>query len=1417
MTDRQPPDGERAHRCDGSRADSHRALFEHSDDAIAYVTLDEQCTIRDVNPRFVAEFGCNRDAVAGESLREVVGEAADPVKRAQTDETPFGWTEVHRTTDEGTKTFEYQFVSDSDDSNAGYAVYRRITDASGRGDTRSETERYRERLYEITSDSARSDDEKIRRLLELGCEYLDIENGHVVKIDEETGRHEIVRAYGSDLVEAGAVTALEETYCRKTIQSDDILSVYNAPEQGWEDDPAYEKWNIGCYVGGKVLVSGELYGTVCFANESPRDAPFTVEEKTFMDLLTRWVSHLYERQEREQELQQSNRQLGAIIESSPDAILTRALDGTVKRWNPAAERIFGWTEAEAVGETRPVVPDDQREEHEHILDQLRQGKRLTDIETKRLTKAGNQIDVSLSAAPLRDEDDTIVGITEVLEDITERKEHEREVRERERELSTLMDNIPGMVYRCRNKRGWPMEFVSDGTEAVTGYEVSALEDGPVSYGEDIVVAEDREVVWNDVQTAIEAGEPFEVTYRIERADGQTRWVWERGRGVFADDGDLDALEGVILDVTDRKEYEQELEATKDRLAEQNRTLRRLYEISADREIPFEEKIKQLLDLGRERLGTSGGFISSIDEDTDQFEFVYTSGTGENLSPGTVAPLSETYCRKAVATDEVFEVANAPGEGWVDDPAYERWGFDQYIGGAVRVEGELEGTLGFVDKEAAPGTHTDEARAFVSLATQWVSYELERRRREQRLERYKEYTDDILDAIDDVFYVLDEEGAVQRWNDSLSDVTGYTDAEIAEMYGPDFFDEEHAGDIAAAIEEVFETGSTRIEAPLLTNDGERIPYEFIPSRVVDPDGNRRLAGIGRDISDRQEYEQSLNSLHDMALELLTTESEQAVADLVVDAGADVIGTPAVGLYLLDDETNELAPTAFTTEFFEHCDGMPTATASDDAPLWSTFVSDSMTVITGADDQSHFVDGDDERGVVVPVGEHGVLVVLTASVSDNLQQLVETLAATTAAAFNRIDSEAELRQRDELLQARNERLQRQIQINGIIRSIDQSLIDATNRADVESTVCERLVEDDNIAFAWVGALDASEERLEPRAWAGDCERYLDALDLSGGSTEPSWRTAMSEETTVVANIGHRLQAESWPADALAENLQSVVSVPLVFDEYTYGVLSVYADNPDAFGDLEHSVFTELGENIAHSMNTIETRQALYSETVLEVELSVDSEETFLGRIAIEAGCEVNFEGLGAIDEDGARIFFRTTGVESAAVEAILDELHAVTAYNIVTDSDEECIFEATVNGTLLVAKLVRHGGRPRSLSADANGVSVTADLPQTTDVRGFVEMLEGRYPSVELSTLRDVERTKTTGMEQSSAVLEGLTDRQREVLRTAYLAGYFEEPRETSAKEVAEMLSVSQPTVSHHLRKGEKRLFEQLFDDARMAIT
>jgi len=125
-------------------------------------------------------------------------------------------------------------------------------------------------------------------------------------------------------------------------------------------------------------------------------------------------------------------------------------------------------------------------------------------------------------------------------------------------IQALMGNFPGIIYRCSNEPGWPMEFIDGQCEAITGYTAGAIESGEISWGKDIIHPDERADLIERVQTAVESGEPFEVTYRILTANGNIRWLWEQGQAI-ATPGDETRLEGIIMDVTERRERKVQLQ------------------------------------------------------------------------------------------------------------------------------------------------------------------------------------------------------------------------------------------------------------------------------------------------------------------------------------------------------------------------------------------------------------------------------------------------------------------------------------------------------------------------------------------------------------------------------------------------------------------------------------------------------------------------------------------------------------------------------------------------------------------------------------------------------------------------------------------------------------------------------------------
>ncbi|MFB6248352.1 MAG: GAF domain-containing sensor histidine kinase [Salinibacter sp.] len=181
-------------------------------------------------------------------------------------------------------------------------------------------------MYRVTADREATFEEKVRRLIDLGRKHLGLPYGVLTRIEEQdvapraqsegeglpaephqpaSGIQRVLYASGDHpLLQAGETCPLSEAYCRETVRRTELLSIQHAPAQGWKPDPAYERFELGSYIGSRILVEGELYGTFCFASREVRDRPFSDDEEALVELLTRWASYELGRQRSRERIEQ---------------------------------------------------------------------------------------------------------------------------------------------------------------------------------------------------------------------------------------------------------------------------------------------------------------------------------------------------------------------------------------------------------------------------------------------------------------------------------------------------------------------------------------------------------------------------------------------------------------------------------------------------------------------------------------------------------------------------------------------------------------------------------------------------------------------------------------------------------------------------------------------------------------------------------------------------------------------------------------------------------------------------------------------------------------------------------------------------------------------------------------------------------
>ncbi len=146
----------------------------------------------------------------------------------------------------------------------------------------------------------------------------------------------------------------------------------------------------------------------------------------------------------------------------------------------------------------------------------------------------------------------------LIQDISRRKAMESALAESERSKAVLLSHLPGLAYRCSYDKNWTMQFVSDGCYDLTGWPASSLLQNKDLTFNDLIVPEYRDLLWQQWQQVLASKEQFKQEYEIITASGQKKWVLELGQGIYSADGEVEALEGIILDVSDRKDVENSL-------------------------------------------------------------------------------------------------------------------------------------------------------------------------------------------------------------------------------------------------------------------------------------------------------------------------------------------------------------------------------------------------------------------------------------------------------------------------------------------------------------------------------------------------------------------------------------------------------------------------------------------------------------------------------------------------------------------------------------------------------------------------------------------------------------------------------------------------------------------------------------------
>jgi PAS domain S-box-containing protein len=418
-----------------------------------------------------------------------------------------------------------------------------------------EDQEYRRRLRAAVEESGRTPSETIQTLLQVGAEWFDVDKAHLVRIDPAAGTHTITEISGPHPeISREDTVALSTTYCRRILAGGDALAVENAPEQGWGEDPAYEQFGFDTYLGGKVVVDGDLYGTACFVDREPRAEPFGEAEAAVLERIVRLIAEELERERREDRLRRTPARLEAFFEGAPDMRFIHDTEGILLPNSHLCEKT-GYAEEELVSmKVWDLDPEIRSEEIRDLYRELDPGDQHR-WEGTFQCKDGTTFPVAVEVRCMEVEED--IRFVTTCRDISERRAAERELRETNRQFQAVLDTVDAAIF-IKDTEG-RYQLVNQRCRELMGCGPDEDPLGQTDY--DFFPEDIADRYRADDRRAIETKETIRIEEEVPAPEGAQANLTLKSP-LFDEGGNPIGVCAVSTDITDRRKKEQELRRVK---------------------------------------------------------------------------------------------------------------------------------------------------------------------------------------------------------------------------------------------------------------------------------------------------------------------------------------------------------------------------------------------------------------------------------------------------------------------------------------------------------------------------------------------------------------------------------------------------------------------------------------------------------------------------------------------------------------------------------------------------------------------------------------------------------------------------------------------------------------------------------------
>ncbi|WP_169719019.1 PAS domain-containing protein [Haloplanus natans] len=397
----------------------------------------------------------------------------------------------------------------------------------------------------------------------------------------------------------------------------------------------------------------------------------------------------------------------------------------------------------------------------------------------------------------------------------------------------------------------------------------------------------------------------------------------------------------------------------------------------------------------------------------------------------------------------------------------------------------------------------------------------------------------------------------------------------------------------------------------------------------------------------------------------------------------------------------------------------------------------------------------------------------------------------------------------------------QLTETFQPVSELLNSATAGEEIERPICELLTDTREYQYAriteYTPETELTESDLEEGSGAVAANESVTRPIQSRTEVAPAVVAVETAEIQAVRRNQSDSRFERWRAYTLEQGFQGGAIVPLVHRGRVYGLLVLYTDRGDAFRDRERTLLSTFGERIGQVLHSLATERILHADEVAELTFESTDSASFFVSASEQLECTIDIRDTIPASDETLVHYASIQGASLDAFRNFTESTDRVAQLRQIRQTEDQPGGDVEIGlcRQSLAQTLVAEGAVVTTDTVTDGRAEVVCEVPLGDDIGSLVTRVQESFPDTTL-----VSKHEHTPAAKSHAHAIGqilgdtfeaeLTDRQQQILRAAMYAGYFESPRESTATEIADALSLTQSTFSYHLRNAQQTLFEQLFD-------